>query len=181
MAKLAIKALEDTPQIRRALTEILIEVVAAGASVHFMHPLKREDADAFWIGALAAADRGERIILGAWDGDLLAGTVTLQLHCPPNQPHRGEIAKMMTRLSHRGRGIGTSLLRAAEELAVQHRRSLLVLDTARDEGASAFYERQGYRLAGEIPDYAFRPHGALTGTLIYWKRITEELPQMVKS
>ena len=88
---------------------------------------------------------------------------------------------MMTRLSHRGRGIGTALLQAAENLAVRHRRSLLVLDTARDEGASAFYERQGYRLAGEIPDYALRPHGALTATMIYWKRIAETLPEMVKS
>jgi GNAT superfamily N-acetyltransferase len=181
MAQLAIKALEDTTQVRAALAEILIEAVAAGASVHFMHPLKREDADVFWDGALAAASRGERMILGAWDGSVLTGTVTLQLHCPPNQPHRGEIAKMMTRLSHRGRGIGTALLRAAEDLAVRHHRSLLVLDTARDEGASAFYEKQGYRLAGEIPYYAFRPHGALTATLIYWKQIAEGFPEMVKS
>jgi GNAT superfamily N-acetyltransferase len=175
MAPLAIKILEGTPQVRTALAEILIEAVAAGASVHFMHPLKREDADAFWDSALAAAARGERIVLGAWDGALLLGTVTLQLHCPPNQPHRAEIAKMMTRLSHRGRGIGTALLQAAEKLAVQNRRNLLVLDTARDEGASAFYEKQGYRLAGEIPDYALRPHGALTATMIYWKRIMEEM------
>ena len=181
MAPLAIRALEDTPQVRTALTEILIEVVAAGASVHFMHPLKHEDANAFWDGALAAVARGERVILGAWDEDFLVGTVTLQLHCPPNQPHRAEIAKMMTRLSHQGRGIGTALLQAAEKLAVQYRRSLLVLDTARDEGASTFYERQGYRLAGEIPGYAFRPHGALTATMIYWKRIGQEFPEMVKS
>ena len=180
MMKLAIKPLEDTPQVRVALAEILIEVVAAGASVHFMHPLKQEDANAFWDDALAAAARGERIILGAWDGNLLTGTVTLQLHCPPNQPHRAEIAKMMTRLNHRGRGIGTALLQAAEDLAVQHRRNLLVLDTARDEGASAFYEKHGYRLAGEIPDYALRPHGALTATMIYWKRIAEEFPQRAK-
>ena len=176
----AIHALEDTPQVRAALTEILIEVVAAGASVDFMHPLKQEDANAFWDGALAAAARRERVILGAWDGDFLTGTATLQLHCPPNQPHRAEISKMMTRLSHQGRGIGTALLQAAEKLAVQHRRTLLVLATARDEGASSFYERQGYRVAGEIPDCAFRPHGALTATMIYWKRITEEFPEMVK-
>ena len=179
MAAPAIHPLEDTPQVRTALTDILIEVVAAGASVHFMHPLKREDADAFWDGALSAAARGERIILGAWDGDILTGTVTLQLYCPPNQPHRAEIAKMMTRLSHQGRGIGTALLQAAENLAAQHRRTLLVLDTARDEGASAFYEKQGYRLAGEIPDYALRPHGALTATMIYWKRIAGELSKTV--
>lgn len=180
MAEIAIKVLDDTPATRTALRDLMIEVVTAGASVHFMHPLQPQDADAFWDGSLAAAARGERVILGAWDGEELAGTVTLQLLCPPNQPHRGEVAKMMTRLSHRGRGVGSALLRAAEALAAQHKRSLLVLDTARDEGASGFYERHGYILAGEIPDYAFRPHGTLTATMIYWKRITETLPEMVR-
>ena len=40
-------------------------------------------------------------------------------------------------------------------------------------GASALYEGLGFTLAGEIPDYAFKPHGGLTGTLIYWKRLVE--------
>jgi hypothetical protein len=26
-------------------------------------------------------------------------------------------------------------------------------------------------LTGEIPDYAYKPHGGLTGTLVFWKRI----------
>lgn len=178
LAEIAIEVLDDSPATRAGLRELMIEVVTAGASVHFIHPLLPQEADAFWDGSLAAAARGERIILGAWDGELLAGTVTLQLLCPPNQPHRGEIAKMMTRLTHRGRGLGTALLRAAEALAARHKRNLLVLDTARDEGASGFYEKQGYILAGEIPDYAFRPHGLLTATMIYWKRITD--PEMAK-
>ena len=44
------------------------------------------------------------MVLGAWDGDVLAATVTLLLDFPPNQPHRAEIAKLMTRPSYRGRG-----------------------------------------------------------------------------
>ena len=78
---------------------------------------------------------------------------------------------MMTSLSHRGRGIATALMRYAEALAVQRQRSLLVLDTASDGGASHLYEKLGFVLAGEIPDYALKPHGGLTGTMIYWKRI----------
>jgi len=109
--------------------------------------------------------------LGAWSGGVLAGTVTLLLDCPPNQPHRAEIAKLMTRLSHRGRGVAMALMRAAEALAVARGRRLLVLDTATDGGASRLYERLGFTLTGEIPDYALKPHGGLTGTLIYWKRI----------
>ncbi|AFZ67953.1 GNAT family N-acetyltransferase [Deinococcus peraridilitoris] len=171
MSSTKITSLSASPEIREMLIEMLIEVVAAGGSVSFMHPLDREEAGAFWENALAAAARNERIILGAWDGDRLVGTVTLLLDCPPNQPHRAEIAKMMTRLSHRGRGVATALLKAAESVAVQYGRTLLVLDTASDGGASRLYERLGFSLTGEIPDYALKPHGGLTGTLIYWKRI----------
>jgi len=136
-----------------------------------MHPLAPERARTFWDLALAAADRGDRVILGAWDGEDLVATVTLLLDCPPNQPHRAEVAKMMTRPSHRGRGIASALMRELERLAVEHRRTLLVLDTATSDGASRLYERQGFTFAGEIPDYALTPFGELTGTRLYWKRI----------
>jgi ribosomal protein S18 acetylase RimI-like enzyme len=154
-----------------ALSALLIETVAHGGSVSFMHPLAPQEARAFWDRSLAAAARGERIVLGAFDGDMLVGTVTLLLDFPENQPHRGEIAKMMTAVSHRRRGVASALLRAAEALAVAHGRTLLVLDTATEEGAAPLYERLGYTLAGEIPDFALKPHGGLTGTLVYWKRL----------
>jgi len=171
MSEIEIKTLSASPKICELLSEILMEVVANGGSVSFMHPLEPERAEAFWEGALAAAARGERIVLGAWDGEVLAGTVTLLLDLPPNQPHRAEIAKLMTRLSHRGRGVARALMRAAEDLAVKRKRTLLVLDTATEGGPSGLYEGLGFIFAGEIPDYALKPHGGLTGTKIYWKRI----------
>ncbi len=177
MFKIEIRALGDSPKIRAMLSEILVEAVANGGSVSFMHPLALATADAFWVGALAAAARGERIVLGAFEDALLVATVSLLLDCPPNQPHRAEIAKMMTRLSHRGRGVATALMRAAEAEAVWRARTLLTLDTAAEEGASAFYEKLGFTLAGTIPDYALKPHGGLTGTMVYWKRIGERPEQ----
>jgi ribosomal protein S18 acetylase RimI-like enzyme len=153
------------------LAQILVETVAHGGSVSFMHPLRLSDARAFWEGSLAAAARGERVVLGAWDGETLAGTVTLLLDCPPNQPHRGEIAKMITRVSYRGRGAASALMHEAEALAIAAGRTLLVLDTASEGGASGLYEGLGFVFAGEIPDYALKPHGGLTGTRLYWKRI----------
>jgi ribosomal protein S18 acetylase RimI-like enzyme len=176
MTQFRIEPLTSSTAIRAALSDILVEVVANGGSVSFMHPLPVETASRFWEGSLAAADRGERIVLGAFDGDTLIGTVTLLLDLPPNQPHRAEIAKMMTRLSHRNRGAASALLRTAEAMALARGRTLLVLDTAVDDGASALYERTGFRLAGIIPDYALKPHGGLTGTMIYWKRLAEDQP-----
>jgi ribosomal protein S18 acetylase RimI-like enzyme len=153
------------------LRDLLIDVVAAGGSVSFMHPLDAAVADRFWTAALAAAERGERVVLGAWDGDELIGTVSLLLDCPPNQPHRAEIAKLMTLPAHRQRCLGAALVREAEHFALRHNKTLLVLDTAVDGGASSLYSRLGYTHAGTIPDYALKPHGGLTGTMIYWKKI----------
>jgi ribosomal protein S18 acetylase RimI-like enzyme len=176
MSDIKIKALSPSPEIGAMLSEILIETVANGGSVSFMHPLSQATAEAFWRDSMAAADRGERIILGAFDGEDLISTVTLVLNLAQNQPHRAEIVKMMTRVSHRHRGIATLLLREAERIAIERERWLLVLDTAEDEGAAGLYERMGFKLSGVIPDYAFKPHGGLTGTLIYWKRLPEGVP-----
>jgi ribosomal protein S18 acetylase RimI-like enzyme len=171
MAEIKITPLISSAANREALSEILIEAVASGGSVSFMHPLVPETADAFWLQSLASADRGERIVLGAFDGDTLVGTVTLLLDVPPNQPHRAEIAKMMTRISHRGQGIAKALMRVAERMALERRRTLLVLDTAVEDGACRLYEGLGFQLTGVIPDYALKPYGGLTGTMIYWKRL----------
>jgi len=171
MTEIAVAPLHVRDAVIVALGEILVGTVARGGSVGFMHPLDQRIAEEFWAGALAAAGRGERIVLGGFDGDVLVGTVSLLLDCPPNQRHRAEIAKMMTRPGHRGRGVATALMRGAEAEAVARGRTLLTLDTAEEEGASRLYERLGFTHAGTIPDYALKPLGGLTGTKLYWKRI----------
>ena len=166
-----VAAVTDNAEVIAALSDIIIEVVANGGSVSFMHPLSREVAANFWKDSLARAGRGERVVLGAWEGDDLIGTVTLDLATPPNQPHRAEIAKLMTRVSRRGRGVARSLMLEAERIAVERGRTLLVLDTADDGGAAGLYEGLGYQRVGIIPGYALKPPGGLTGTIIYFKPI----------
>jgi ribosomal protein S18 acetylase RimI-like enzyme len=168
---ITIRSLNACRDTDAQLAALLVEVVADGGSVGFMAPLAPDAARSFWEQALLGAGRGERVVLGAWDGDVLAGTVTLILACPPNQPHRAEIAKLMTRPSHRGRGVAASLMAAAEACAVKLAKTLLVLDTASEGGAAGLYEARGFIFSGEIPDYALKPHGGLTGTRVYWKRL----------
>ncbi len=163
--------LGDMPETLGQLADILIQTVAGGGSVSFMHPLSLNAASAFWETALAAAARGERIVLGAIDGNGLLGTVTLLLDFPENQPHRCEIAKMMTHPLHRHRGVASRLLVEAERLALERGKTLVVLDTALDGGAAGFYEKHGYTHAGTIPDFALLPQGGLTATMLYWKRL----------
>ena len=45
-----------------------------------------------------------------------------------------------------------------------------------EDGESRLYERLGFKLSGVIPDFALKPHGGLTGTMIYWKRTREAAP-----
>jgi ribosomal protein S18 acetylase RimI-like enzyme len=166
-----IAPLAPDPATMDALAEMLVEVVANGGSVSFMHPLAVADATAFWTRSLAAAQAGERVVLGAHEAGRLVATVTLLLDCPPNQPHRAEIAKLMTRVHARGRGLARALMLEAERLAVARGRTLITLDTAEEEGAAGLYEGLGFQRVGLIPDYAFKPHGGLTGTIIYFKRV----------
>lgn len=176
MSAIKITTLEPSPAIVARLGEILVAVVAAGGSVSFMHPLDSAKAQAFWIDSLTAAARGDRVVFGAWSEAELVATVTLQLGLPPNQPHRAEIAKLMTHPAYRRRGIAAALMHAAETAAVRNGKTLLVLDMAEVDGAAGFYEKLGFTFAGIIPDYALKPHGGLTGTKIYWKRLGDLAP-----
>lgn len=153
------------------LAALLAQTVASGGSVGFMHPLSLDQAQGFWLKSLKDMEAGGRIVLGAFEGDRLAATVSLVLAFPENQPHRAEIAKMMTAVSYRGRGIARALMQAAEMLALEHGKSHLVLDTAAEDGASGLYKKLGFIEAGIIPDFALTPHGRLSATVLFWKSI----------
>jgi ribosomal protein S18 acetylase RimI-like enzyme len=169
--QLDIVLLSSQPQVIDDLSDLLIATVKNGDSVSFMYPLARLTAETFWKNSLAAADRNERVVLGAYMEGTLIGTVTLLLDFPPNQPHRGEIAKLMTKVSYRGQGVATSLLLKAEKIATERGKTLLTLDTAVEGGAASLYEKLGFQVTGIIPDFALKPYGGLTGTIIYWKHI----------
>ena len=172
MNRLEIRPLRAEPETTVRLAEILAETVAAGGSAHFMDPTPSEAAQAYWAKALAGAAAGDRIVLGAFLDGRLEGTVSLFLETPPNQPFRAEIWKLMTAPAARGQGIARALMLEAERLAAERGRTLLNLDTAVEGGASELYESLGWVRAGVIPDYAYKPHGGLVGTAIYYKRLT---------
>jgi GNAT superfamily N-acetyltransferase len=168
---LRIEPLAASEAVVEALASLLIEATANGASMSFMHPLPQETALAFWQAALASAQAGGRTVLGAWEGDRLVGSVTVIFDLPPNQPHRAEIAKMVVALDCRRRGLGAALMAAAEAVAQARGRTLLVLDTVPGSDGARLYERMGWTPIGRIPDYALLPHGGLTDTEIYFKRV----------
>ncbi len=158
----------------QGLSEVLIDCVEGGASVSFMLPMSRAKAEAFWRGTSASVARGERVVLAAEDAaGAIVGTVQVILAQPENQPHRGDLAKMLVHRRARRRGIGAALLAAAERSALSAGKTLLVLDTASGD-AERLYARQGWQPCGQIPSYALWPDGTPCATTIYFSSCTTE-------
>lgn len=166
-----------TPQEARehvaALAAILVDCVEGGASVSFMAPLAREKAEAFWRSVAEGVAAGDRMLLVAEDeacGEIV-GTVQVVLRLPENQPHRAEIAKVLVRRSARRQGVGSLLMRAAEEAARAAGRTLLVLDTVTGGDAERLYERLDWQRVGVVPGYALMPDGRPCDTTIFYKSL----------
>src|SRR4051812_24477553 len=98
----------------QGLSDVLIDCVEGGASVSFMLPMSRRKAEGFWQSVAGSVALGERIVLVAEEEGLIVGTVQVILNLPENQPHRGDIAKMLVHRRMRRRGIAAALLDAAE-------------------------------------------------------------------
>jgi GNAT superfamily N-acetyltransferase len=153
----------------QGLSDVLIDCVEGGASVSFMLPMSRPKAIAFWRTIAASVARGERLVLAAEDdAGVIVGTVQVILAQPENQPHRGDLAKMLVHRQARRHGIGAALLAAAERSALSAGKTLLVLDTASGD-AERLYARQGWQRCGQIPNYALWPDGSPCATTIYFK------------
>ena len=153
----------------QGLSDVLIDSVEGGASVSFMLPMTRGKAEAFWRGASASVASGERFVLAAEDAaGAIVGTVQVIMAQPENQPHRGDLAKMLVHRQARRQGIGEALLVAAERRALSAGKTLLVLDTASDD-AERLYVRQGWQRCGLIPNYALWPDGRPCATTYFFK------------
>ena len=154
-----------------ALAAVLVDCVAGGASVSYMAPLSHEDARAMFEGVAADVEQGRRLLLGAFADGRLVGTVQVILALPPNQPHRGEIAKLLVHRSARRRGIAQMLMERAEEEARAEGKSLLVLDTVTGDNGERLYARLGWTRVGVIPGYALFPDGRPCDTTVFWKAL----------
>jgi GNAT superfamily N-acetyltransferase len=153
------------------LVDVLLDCVEGGASVGFMDPLSRDRAAAFWRRVARGVAAGERALLIAEDARGLCGTVQLLLDQPDNQPHRADLSKMLVHRRARRRGVGASLLRAAEATARECGKTLLVLDAVTDGDGARLYERLGWQRVGAIPGYALFPRGGLCSTTVYYRNV----------
>ena len=153
------------------LCEVLADCVEGGASVGFMQPFTAADAAPYWEGVAEAVACGNTLLFVAEQDGRVVGTVQVGFAGMPNQPHRGDLKKLLVHRSARGRGIARLLMAAAEGEAARRGRTLLVLDTATGSDAEAIYPRLGWHRAGLIPDYALWPGGGYCDTTLFYKRV----------
>lgn len=156
-----------------ALADVLIDCVEGGASVSFMLPLTRERATAFWRKVAHGVAAGDRALLVAEDAEGICGTVQLVFDLPENQPHRGDLAKMLVRRRARKQGLGAALVQAAEATARECGKSLLVLDTVTGSDAERLYTRMGWQRVGDIPRYALWPQGGFCSTTVFYRNLSD--------
>jgi GNAT superfamily N-acetyltransferase len=158
---------DDT--VIKGLADVLLDCVEAGASVSFMHPLTRDRAVAFWRQVADGVAQSKRALLIAEDSAGVCGTVQLILDQPENQPHRADLAKMLVHRRARRRGLGAALMKAAEAMAGECGKTLLVLDAVTGGDAARLYEKLGWHRVGEVPRFALMPDGEPCSTTYYYR------------
>ena len=153
------------------LGAVLVDAVAHGASVNFMAGITQGQAAAFWRGQVPGVAEGGKRLLVAEDGGRLVGTLLLTLAQQPNAPHRADVGKMLVLSSARRRGLGRRLLAAAEGMAREAGRTLLMLDTETGSAGDLLYRSCGWTECGRVPEHSFRPDGRPAETTLFYKAL----------
>src|SRR5262245_9131863 len=155
-----------------ALAHLLLDAHASGMAVGLPAPLAVDDARSAYAEAADRLAAGERVLLGAFEGDELVGAVQLDRAEVGNGRHRAEVRRLVVRTERRGAGIGRALLEAVVERGRDLDLRLLWLTTHDGANAERFYERLGWSRVGVIPDWAVLPTGELVGNSFYYFRLS---------
>lgn len=157
----------------RALASVLVDAVESGAAVSFLAPLAHDRASDWWRATIKAADPRAMFVVARQAAEIV-GTVQLHPAWAPNQPHRGEIAKLLVHRRAQRAGLGAKLMRAITDAAREAGFSLLTLDAKRGGAAERLYRRLGWTQVGTIPRYAVDPDGETPhDTVIFYKALDE--------
>lgn len=135
-------------------TDLLHACVLDGASVNFILPYSRGEAESFWrkkvLGPMTA---GGLVVFAAEVDGRVVGSVQLDSDTPPNQAHRVEARKLLVHPAHRRRGHARALMAVLERRAQAMGRTLITLDTRTGDKAEPLYLSLGYVVAGRIPNF----------------------------
>ena len=171
MIEIRLLSAEETQAHMSELSAVMVDCVEGGASIGYMSPYSIADANAFWTAVVADVGHHSVAHLVAFENGTVVGTVQVVLKQPPNQPHRGDLKKLMVVTAARGKGVASKLMEAAEEAARERGKTLLVLDTATGSDAEFMYPKLGWQRVGTIPNYAKFPDGRFCDTTVFYKEL----------
>lgn len=87
--------------------------------------------------------------VAAWAGDEIAGFIILNMRGPLT----GYIQTVCVSAAFRGSGVGSVLVGWAEKRIFAVAPNVFLFVSSFNDGARRLYERLGYRVVGEVPDY----------------------------
>ncbi|MFD3451381.1 GNAT family N-acetyltransferase [Streptomyces sp. NPDC058691] len=158
------------------LAALLVDAVAGGASLGFLAPFGQEEALRWWLGRGTAVAEGRLTVWAARDAEGVTGTVSLFREEKANGRHRAEVVKLMVHRRARGRGLGRTLLGAAERAAAAGGATLLLLDTETGSPAEHLYRSAGWTSYGVVPGHATDPAGVPRPTTFFFKSLADAAP-----
>ena len=160
----------DAPQYRKLMLEAY--ELAADAFTSTAEE-RASEPDSFWVKRIAVPS-GLSATFGAFDGDALVGTVSIEYFAKPKTRHKGHVIGMYTAPSARGKGVGRALLDAVVAHA-RAREGLLTLTltvTDGNEAAVNLYRRVGFQVFGVEP-MAIRTPSGFMGKVHMWLPLQE--------
>lgn len=165
---------ESLVRERDAICALVRDTVEDGASIGFVLPLADDVLAEYADSIVEDVRNGNRVVVLARDGaGAVIGMVHLELPWKPNARHRAEVQKLMVHTSARRQGLSRLLMTEIERIALEQGRTLLMLDTEQSSPAESLYRTSGWTDFGVVPGHAAQPHGQLSATTFFYKRLVQ--------
>jgi len=131
------------------MLDFINSLVEEGADINICQPYTREEEAEWLANLLASMEKGERISVVAEVEGHVIGHVEIRIgRC--YESHTGVLGIAVKR-GYRDRGIGTELMRMAEELARGRGLKMITLAVfSTNSRAIHVYEKLGYRVVGRV-------------------------------
>lgn len=91
-------------------------------------------------------------------GEEVVGVIILAINVPLI---RGYVGGLAVHKDHRNRGVGTKLMRFAEERILRDSPNVFLCVSSFNPGAKRFYERLGFKEVGELKDFILAGHSEI--------------------
>jgi len=162
---------DELESVVPTLASLLRATVNGGTALGFLPHLSEEAARDYWRSLRRELAAGSRRLVLACTEHGIVGSGQLRFHTTPNGTHRAEVEKLFVAPALKGLGIGRFLMAALHDSAREAGRTLLYLNTRRDNPAAEFYRGLGYQEVGVVPGWSVGASGEPHDHVFYYKEV----------